>query len=266
MSQLEGCDVEVVEARHLIAADKGGTSDPFAQVLLIDADGKEVPKESFKTKTWKKTLTPQWRESFKLGDDTLPSVLVNSFIEVRVFDEDKGFGASNDPLGVVRFPLKLLARKSKLKFDAWFTLEPTPAMQTKGATVEPGSLGEVRLKGRLLGNAPGIFAELKESAQALGEQWPGMKDAKDDAGVDEVHALKFKDFEPNELHVMLTRARDLPIMDTALLVGKGSSDPFVSLSVFGTTTKSTVKKKSLNPDWNESFVIPVDDLTAVLEV
>ena len=33
---LEAIDVEVVEARGLLAADKGGTSDPFAEVLLVD--------------------------------------------------------------------------------------------------------------------------------------------------------------------------------------------------------------------------------------
>ena len=51
---LEGLDVEVTEARGLLAADKGGTSDPFCVTRLVDVDGKEIPKETFRTKTWKK--------------------------------------------------------------------------------------------------------------------------------------------------------------------------------------------------------------------
>jgi len=257
---LEGVDIEVAEARALLAADKGGTSDPYAVVSLLDADGQEILKESFRTKTWKKTLSPQWREKKRLGDDTLPSMLVGSTIEVRVFDEDIGFMASSEPLGVVSFPLLLLAKKSKVRCDAWFTLEATPTMAKKGVA---GPLGEVRLKCKLAGDAAAIFSELKEDAQKLPEP-EGMKDARDEQGEDEAHAARYHNEASNELHVQLIRAKDLPIMDAAMLVGKGSSDPFVTMSVYGLTAKSTVKKKNLNPEWNESFVLTVDDPGATL--
>ena len=61
-------EVEVAEARSLMAADKNGKSDPYAVVELVaDAGGKALKGESFKTKTHKKTLDPKFDESFTLG-------------------------------------------------------------------------------------------------------------------------------------------------------------------------------------------------------
>ena len=53
----------LVAARELLAADRGGTSDPFAIVDLVDIrTGKALSAPSFteKTKTIKKTLNPTW--------------------------------------------------------------------------------------------------------------------------------------------------------------------------------------------------------------
>jgi hypothetical protein len=78
--------------------------------------------------------------------------------------------------------------------------------------------------------------------------------------------IRYPDKFPNELHIQLLKAKDLPIMDKAMLIGKGSSDPFVKFECFGASDKSSVKKKNLNPEWNESFVLKVDDPAAILEV
>ena len=86
--------------------------------------------------------------------------------------------------------------------------------------------------------------ELKEAAATLPEK-EGMKGARDEVAEDEAHALKFESVAPRKLHVQLTRARSLPVKDTAMLVGKGSSGPFVELSVYGQLHKSTAKKRSL---------------------
>ena len=46
-------EVEIAEARSLMAADKGGKSDPYAVAELISSEGKPLKSESQKTKTKK---------------------------------------------------------------------------------------------------------------------------------------------------------------------------------------------------------------------
>ena len=53
--------LRVVEASELIAADKGGTSDPFAVAALLDARGRPVhEREKLKTGGLKNTRNPRW--------------------------------------------------------------------------------------------------------------------------------------------------------------------------------------------------------------
>lgn len=59
--------VDVVEARGLLACQKNGTSDPYAVVLLADLSGREVKNETFNTKQKNGTLSPTWNESFTFG-------------------------------------------------------------------------------------------------------------------------------------------------------------------------------------------------------
>ena len=68
MISLCGIQVEVVKATGIIAADKSGTSDPYCKVKLVQANGKPLPKEEYKTKTIQRTLDPEWNETFKMGE------------------------------------------------------------------------------------------------------------------------------------------------------------------------------------------------------
>lgn len=59
------------------------------------------------------------------------------------------------------------------------------------------------------------------------------------------------------LHVKVVRATKLLKMDLL-----GLSDPYVKLSLSGDehpTKKTTIKKKTLNPEWNEEFKLSVKD-------
>lgn len=59
------------------------------------------------------------------------------------------------------------------------------------------------------------------------------------------------------LHVKVLRARKLLSKDLL-----GASDPYVQLSIDGemiTAKKTTVKRKTLNPEWNEDFKLTVKD-------
>jgi hypothetical protein len=72
---------------------------------------------------------------------------------------------------------------------------------------------------------------------------------------------------PNELCVALLNGRDLPIMDRRLLGGGGSSDPVARLSLGAARLSSSVCRATLEPEWNETFALPaedVDDLALVL--
>ena len=84
--QLAGtATVRVVRATGLLAADKGGTSDPY--VVVQSAGGKKA-----KTSVKKKTLDPEWDETLELS--VLDAAAPLSF---AVWDHDKI--GTNDALG-----------------------------------------------------------------------------------------------------------------------------------------------------------------------
>ena len=234
----EGVHVDVISARKLIAADRGGTSDPFARVKLVDGDGKELGQ--YKTKVIKKTLNPAWNESIVFGDNLDGVIARECRVEVTLMDYD--LVGSNDPLGRVVVPLAGLAEQPSFSMEAAHPLEPMKANQRVS--------GEISLKIRVLGK--NAFSSVLENSE---DKLPDH----------ETHALEYADEDCNELHVTLIRCRNLLVMDSSLL-GKGSSDPYVRLAVHGTKLKSTTKKKNLNPEWNETFVIEADDEDAMLEV
>jgi hypothetical protein len=60
--------VQLVEAKGLAAADKGGTSDPFCTL--------ELEKQKYKSRVEKKTLDPKWGQAFKFVLGTYGSLFV----------------------------------------------------------------------------------------------------------------------------------------------------------------------------------------------
>jgi hypothetical protein len=60
-------DLEVVEARGVLAKAKNGSSDPFMTVTMTDLGGREIKAETFKTTVKANTIAPQWKEKFQLG-------------------------------------------------------------------------------------------------------------------------------------------------------------------------------------------------------
>eukprot|EP01012_Entosiphon_sulcatum_P049783 TRINITY_DN6847_c0_g1_i5.p2 TRINITY_DN6847_c0_g1~~TRINITY_DN6847_c0_g1_i5.p2 ORF type:complete len:244 (+),score=47.54 TRINITY_DN6847_c0_g1_i5:22-732(+) len=55
------------------------------------------------------------------------------------------------------------------------------------------------------------------------------------------------------LTVQLIRATDVPVADLF------TSDPYIIFTLGATVHRSTVKPRTLNPEWNESFEFPVSD-------
>ena len=93
----------IVSASNLAAADKCGTSDPFAVAEVVEsATGKSLKRSrTTKTKTIKKTLNPVWNADEVSWPDIEEDVSTLS-LKITVFDSDT-FG--KEILGIVVIPL-----------------------------------------------------------------------------------------------------------------------------------------------------------------
>ncbi|KAI8145238.1 C2 domain-containing protein [Fennellomyces sp. T-0311] len=102
-------NVTLLGARNLSAKDKSGTSDPYARVRV---GGRVV----FKTKTVKKSLQPEWNESFttKISDG-------KSLLDIKVKDKN----TLNDvDIGDCTLDVADLLQSGQT-FDGWLALEPS---------------------------------------------------------------------------------------------------------------------------------------------
>jgi hypothetical protein len=86
--------LRVLAARNLIAADSNGYSDPYVN-LRIESNPKETKR---RTRVVKKSLNPEWKESFTVPFASLADALI-----LHVWDHDH---LKNDPLGVATLPLE----------------------------------------------------------------------------------------------------------------------------------------------------------------
>jgi hypothetical protein len=101
----------VLRARNLLAADRGGTSDPYVRIHVGEAF-----KEYKRTKVVKKTLSPEFDETF---DIQLSGSQRRAFLTLECFDYD--MIGSDDPLGRGRIALdKLVFEK---EYSHWLKLE-----------------------------------------------------------------------------------------------------------------------------------------------
>jgi len=100
----------VVEAKDLPAADSGGTSDPFVEVILNG--------NKHKTKTIKKTLNPTWGETFTFQQNTFNPQA--DLVRLEVYDWDRI--GKNDPLGSA--VLHISKHMTAGTVDEWIALEP----------------------------------------------------------------------------------------------------------------------------------------------
>ena len=90
---------------NLLAADKGGTSDPYATIsLLAPGSGSVIKSEAGKTKTVKKTIAPVWDYTVTFGEkhDLMVAPELLPSLQIKVFDSDT---FSSEVLGCVVIPL-----------------------------------------------------------------------------------------------------------------------------------------------------------------
>ena len=195
--------ITVIRAKDLLAADRGGTSDPYVRLHI----GEDV-RGAKRSKIRRKTLNPEFQQSFKFRLDADQR---QEDLTIECFDYD--MLGSDDSLGKVLLSVDML-RTNEEVVD-WFKLRQ-----------DEGSVGEIELRYRLV------------------ERTATQLDAEEDM------------LKPGTLTLSVVRARDLLPADS-----NGLSDPYVQMHVGNAVDraeKTKVIKKSLSPEWNETFVFELD--------
>ncbi|KAM9980643.1 hypothetical protein ACTFIY_002949 [Dictyostelium cf. discoideum] len=89
-SPISTFQIKILSARNLIAADVGGTSDPYVKIKTPATNGKD-----YKTRHISKSLNPIWNETFNIDLGNC----VNDLVIIEVYDHDKV--GSDDLIGFV---------------------------------------------------------------------------------------------------------------------------------------------------------------------
>ncbi|XP_028286281.1 synaptotagmin-1-like [Parambassis ranga] len=188
--------VGILQAAELPAMDVGGSSDPYVKLYLLPDK-----KKKFETKVHRKTLEPNFNETFtfkvpytELGGKTLV---------MTVYDFDRF--SKHDAIGAVKIPMSSVDFSQSLQ--EWRDLQ-------KAEKEESERLGDICLSLRYVPTA-------------------------------------------GKLTVVILEAKNLKKMDVG-----GLSDPYVKIHLMQNgkrlkKKKTTIKKNTLNPYYNESFSFEV---------
>lgn len=218
----------------LLAADRGGTSDPY--VVVGQPGG-----QKFTTKTIRKTVNPVWEQSFEKYVEV--GELYDKPIRFEVFDDDKL--SKDDSIGTT------VLNK-----------------ETIGAIVDQGLSGELPTQGVELwlplstqGHI-GINVKVDTSNKQVPE-WgqlalkhcePLVKPA---LALRNLPTLLMRNYSHATVNVTVVSGKKLPAADlsaTGTLRGDGgTSDPYVVMVLAKQKAKSKVMQKTLNPEWNQTF-------------
>ena len=205
----------------------GPSADPFVEV--------EVEGIERKTPVLRRTLHPQWMALLQFPVDDLDHAFN---LVVRDHNE---LGASTS-IGRLRFP-KLSKRLKVFDNEAYRTWHVLDCAPEDGRPVTPQypkpqafDIPKIEVCMRFVHN-PDLVLELPVGWDASPSTKP-----------------------PNELKIVVLRARNLPIMDRHALLHRtgGSTDPFLKLGFDGDEAQTPVIKKNLDPIWSEIIAMPVE--------
>ncbi|KAF9093700.1 hypothetical protein BGX27_001575 [Mortierella sp. AM989] len=275
--------VNLIRAKNLIAADRGGFSDPY---IVFKVNGKEV----YKSEVVKKTLNPEYNESFVLpitsrADDQLSleifdwnqlsvaKSLGTATVDLRniqlVLPNDFLISLQNKHnQGEVQLRLKFLpeflsSNKRKSVFGATFLGGGQAIGQAgiagvgavgQGALDVTGIVGKGAIKG-VGAVGKGVFGGLSAGASAVGLGKRSDKASSQPIGsapTDSDNTMATG--VPGNLTIHVIEADGLLAVDKS-----GASDPYVKVTAGGQNImKTKVKKETLTPNWNETAVTPVN--------
>ncbi|KAH7345115.1 tricalbin [Rhizoctonia solani] len=269
--------VELVDGRELHAADRSGKSDPY---VIFSLNGSKV----FKSQTKKKTLAPEWKESFEVS---VPS-RVGADFSLEVFDWNQVEAAKSLGSGTIELadlvPFENAIREIQLNSSKHgekgiiqirmvFRPEIIAKARTKTSTFSTAGramtqvggvpLGAGRAVGRKIG---GLFGRDKDSSDELPEVPPippvaeapaanGNGNSTADGSMGSATGLAVKPPPsptpgPGTLKVTLHRAKDLTGIED-----DDVAKPYVILKI-GDKDHKSKHVKSNTPEWNESFTFP----------
>ncbi|PKI47107.1 hypothetical protein CRG98_032520 [Punica granatum] len=227
-------EVKLVQAKDLANKDVIGKSDPFVELFI-----RPLRSRMKRSRTMNNQLNPIWNENFEFVVEDVSS----QHLTIRVFD-DEGVQAS-ELIGCAQFPLISL-EPGKVK-DVWLKLVKDLEVQRDNK-----NRGEVQLE--LLYCPNGMESNIKNlfrndlSLTSLEKVLQSEGDGAD---------VKKKDvIIRGVLSVTVISAEDLPATDIM-----GKSDPYVVLKMKKSDAKykTRVLNDVLNPVWNQTFDIVVED-------
>ncbi|CAE6512911.1 unnamed protein product [Rhizoctonia solani] len=263
--------VELIDGKEIHGADRSGKSDPF---VIFSLNGSKV----FKSQTKKKTLAPEWKESFEVS---VPS-RVGADFSLEVFDWNQVESAKSLGSGEIELadlePFENTTRhiqlnsakhgeKGAIQIRMLFRPEIVAKARTKTSTFSTAGramtqvggvpLGAGRAVGRKIG---GLFGRDKDSSEDLPEvpalpPAPDVPPANGNGSVGSASGMAVKPLAsptpgPGTLKVTLHRAKDLTGIEEGDI-----AKPFVILRI-GDKDHKSKHVKSNTPEWNESFSFP----------
>ncbi|KAF8559381.1 tricalbin [Imleria badia] len=274
--------VELIEGRDLIAADRGGKSDPFA---VFSLNGHKV----FKSQTKKKTLHPDWSENFTVN---VPSRVAADF-SVEVFDwnqieqsESLGVGRITlddlEPLESVERVVNLSTEKHGEKGQVCVRMTFAPEIVAKSrkttSTFSAAGRAMTQLSALPMGAGKGVIhgvggifkrdflhhdkssERVVPPAEPLPEH-PEQTSAHGSAAFPSTESgprgTGGPPSEPGSLRVVVLNAKGLP---------GGDMKPYATLRVGDKEFKTKHGTKTSAPEWNESFMFAASAHTPRMHV
>jgi len=226
--------VTLISAENLVAADKTGTSDPYA-VFLVDTEKK-------KSKVIYKTLNPKWNnEGFEWhGDKTNMKTL-----DLVMWDRDPGLN-KDDRLGSAHLDLEEKGVFEDGKPEQEFVLP----LSTKGS---------VRLRVDWRTVAEDTMPETLEAIHQCSEEkyvqeWKDEQDVEPFAWDRYVARLPWNALRAGyaECTLRLTVKAGYGLLAADVT---GTSDPYVTIKLAGNEFKTKTIPKTLFPRWEETFEV-----------
>ncbi|XP_034808124.1 double C2-like domain-containing protein alpha isoform X3 [Pan paniscus] len=218
----------ILRAKGLKPMDFNGLADPYVKLHLLPGACKA---NKLKTKTQRNTLNPVWNENLTYSGITDDDI-THKVLRIAVCDEDKL--SHNEFIGEIRVPLRRLKPSQKKHFNI--------CLERQVPLASPSSMSAA---------LRGISCYLKELEQV--EQGQGLLEERGRILLSLSYSSRRRG-----LLVGILRCAHLAAMDV-----NGYSDPYVKTYLRPDVDKKSkhktcVKKKTLNPEFNEEFFYEIE--------